>query len=253
MLRRSFSMCLALVLLSVMTLTGCKSQYGEQKTTVNYYPQCYTPVAELRKDENSVAKSTAAGAAGGAVLGALIGGLATGKVEGALVGAVAGGAAGAVGGNVYGKSQAKQRDAQYLEAYARQLGSEAQVMDRATAAATVAMKCYDKEFKTAIAQYKAGTITRIELDERYKEIRSGLEETSVILKSTVTSMAERDAEYQKALAEDFTNVQPKRSQSTPVRKQASAWKESRDNLVRTQSELESRLVAYEQGYTSATL
>lgn len=254
MLRRSFSLGLALVLLFVLTLTGCgKSQYGEQKTTVNYYPQCYTPVAELRKDEHSVAKSTAAGAAGGALLGALIGGLATGKVEGALVGAVAGGAAGAVGGNVYGKSQAKKRDDQYKAAYAEQLGSEAQAMDRATAAATVAMQCYDKEFKTAIAQYKSGAITRIELDDRYKEIRSGLEETSFILKSTVDSMAERDAEYQKALAEDFTTVQPKKRQTTQVHQQASNWKESRDNLVRTQAELESRLVAYEQGYSSATL
>ena len=251
--RRPFTLCLCVVLLSAMTLTGCKSQYGEQKTTVNYYPQCYTPVAELRKDENSVGNSTAAGAAGGALLGALIGGLSTGKVEGALAGAVAGGAVGAVGGHAYGKSQAKKRDAQYLQAYAEQLGSEARTMDRATAAATVAMKCYDKEFKTAIAQYKAGSITRIELDERYKEIRSGLEETAFILKSTATTMAERDAEYQKALAEDYTNAQPKRRQSTPVRQQASAWKESRDNLVRTQAELESRLVAYENGYNSATL
>ena len=235
--RRPFTLCLCGVLLCVMTLTGCKSQYGDQKTTVNYYPQCYTPVAELRKDENSVGTSTAVGAAGGALLGALIGGLSTGKVEGALAGAVAGGAVGAVGGHAYGKSQAQKRDAQYLQAYAQQLGKEAQTMDRASAAATVAMKCYDKEFKAAIAQYKAGSITR----------------TAFILKSTATTMAERDAEYQQALAEDYINAQPRRSQSTPVRQQASAWKESRDNLVRTQAELESRLVAYENGYNSATL
>lgn len=251
--RRSVSVCLCVVFLFVMTLSGCKSRYGDQKTTVNYYPQCYTPVAELRKDENSVGTSTAVGAAGGALLGALIGGLSTGKVEGALAGAVAGGAVGAVGGHAYGKSQAQKRDARYLQAYAQQLGKEAQSMDRATAAATVAMKCYDKEFKAAVAQYKAGAITRSELDDRYKEIRSGLEETAFILKSTATTMAERDAEYQKALAEDYTNAQPRRSQPTPVRRQASAWKESRDNLVRTQAELESRLVAYENGYNSATL
>ena len=94
MQRRAY-LPLVFILVGGLLFSGCTSRYGEQRTRVNYYPQCYEPVNQLRKDENSTGKSTAAGAAGGALLGALIGGLATGKVEGALAGAVAGGAAGA--------------------------------------------------------------------------------------------------------------------------------------------------------------
>jgi len=104
-MQRLASIPLCFFLAAGLLVSGCTSQYGDQKTKVNYYPQCYQPVNQLRQDENSTGKSTAAGAVGGALLGALIGGLATGKASGAVAGAVAGGAAGAVAGNVYGKSK----------------------------------------------------------------------------------------------------------------------------------------------------
>ena len=147
----------------IALLGGCASKYGAQTTQVNYYPQCYSPVAQLRADEDRVTNSTAGGAAGGALLGALIGGLATGKVEGALAGAVAGGAAGAVGGNIYGKSQQRENDRRLLASYAAQLGEDSAGMDRATAAARLSARCYDEQFKKAAAQYKAGAITRQDL------------------------------------------------------------------------------------------
>ena len=190
-MQRLASIPLCLFLAAGLLISGCTSKYGDQKTKVNYYPQCYQPVNQLRQDENSTGKSTAAGAVGGALLGALIGGLATGKASGAVAGAVAGGAAGAVAGNVYGKSKAQDRDAAYLHQYSQQLGSEAASMNRSTAAAKVAAKCYDEQFKLAAGQFKAGQITRMEFQDRYNEIRSGLEETSFILNDTATTMAKK--------------------------------------------------------------
>lgn len=119
----------------IALLGGCASKYGAQMAQVNYYPQCYSPVAQLRADEDKVTNSTAGGAAGGALLGALIGDLATGKVEGALAGAVAGGAA---GGNIYGKSQQRENDRRLLASYAAQLGEDSVGMDCARAAARAA-------------------------------------------------------------------------------------------------------------------
>ena len=254
MQHRVFLPGLALLLAGSLLLTGCASQYGAQKTKVNYYPQCYQPVAQLRQDENSTGTSTAVGAAGGALLGALIGGLATGKVEGA------------VAGNIYGKSQARDRDAAYLQAYSRQLGSEAASMNRATAAAKVAAKCYDEQFQLAANQFKAGQITRLDFQDRYNEIRSGLEETSFILNSTATTMAQKDSEYQRALAEQYTAAEPasakrastaksgKRATGRPapapsqsnVTAQAEQWKTSREELESTRQDVDSRLNAYQQ-------
>ena len=279
-MQRLASIPMCLFLTAGLLVSGCTSQYGAQKTKVNYYPQCYQPVNQLRQDENSTGKSTAAGAVGGALLGALIGGLATGKASGALIGAAAGGAAGAVAGNVYGKSKAQDRDASYLHQYSQQLGSEAASMNRSTAAAKVAAKCYDEQFKLAANQFKAGQISRIEFQDRYNEIRSGLEETSFILNDTAATMAKKDGEYQQALAEPYTTAQPAtkpassgssgaakfkkgaagqaKTPSTPaasasrtpeqnnVATQAAEWKSSREDLENTRRDVNSRMSSYEE-------
>ena len=172
-------------------------------------------MAQLRADEDRVTNSTAGGAAGGALLGALIGGLATGKVEGALAGAVAGGAADSAG------------------------------MDRATAAARLSARCYDDQFKKAAAQYKAGSITRQDFQDRYMEIRSGLEETSRILKLTSDHVIERDAEYQKTLAQAQAKGQVSQRQQAP-RKEKKAWNNSRRELESTRQDVDMRLATYEQ-------
>lgn len=265
MRHRIFLPGLALLLAVSLLSGGCASKYGAQKTRVDHYPQCYQPVAQLRQDENSAGAGTAVGAAGGALLGALIGGLATGKVEGALAGAAVGGVSGAVAGNIYGKSQARDRDAAYLQAYSRQLGSEAASMNRATAAARVAAKCYDEQFQLAANQFKAGQISRLDFQNRYTEIRSGLEETSFILNSTATTMAQKDSEYQQALAEQYAAAQPasaRRAPATPknrraarpaptssrstITAQAEQWKTSREELESTRQDVDSRLNAYQQ-------
>ena len=139
-------------------------------------------------------------------------------------------------------------------------------MNRATAAAKVAAKCYDEQFQLAANQFKAGQITRLDFQDRYNEIRSGLEETSFILNSTATTMAQKDSEYQRALAEQYTAAEPasakrastaksgKRATARPapapsqsnVTAQAEQWKTSREELESTRQDVDSRLNAYQQ-------
>ena len=130
-----------LILSLALLAPGCASKYGDQITKVNYYPQCYQPVSDLRADENAVAKSTATGAIGGALIGAAIGGLASGDWKGALAGAAVGGAGGAVAGHAYGKHKQQQRDAAYIAHYAQMLDEDTASMNRTTAAARVATNC----------------------------------------------------------------------------------------------------------------
>ncbi len=235
MVKRHLSL-LVVAAACIALLGGCASKYGAQTTQVNYYPQCYSPVAQLRADEDRVTNSTAGGAAGGALLGALIG---------ALAGAVAGGAAGAVGGNIYGKSQQRENDRRLLASYAAQLGEDSAGMDRATAAARLSARCYDEQFKKAAAQYKAGAITRQDFQDRYTEIRSGLEETSRILKLTSDHVIERDAEYQKTLAQAQAKGQVSQRQQAP-HKEKKAWNNSRRELESTRQDVDMRLATYEQ-------
>ena len=172
------TICCTALLAVALALPGCASRYGNPMTKVNYYPQCYRPVQQLREDENTVARSTAAGAITGGLLGAIVGGLASGDVKGAVAGAAVGATAGGVAGNIYGKKQQRTHDQQLLAEYNRQLGAESAAMDRQTAAANVAIQCYNQAFDRLVADYKAGRITKDELKEHYAEIRSGLQEPS---------------------------------------------------------------------------
>ncbi len=210
-----FSFAVAVMALA-MLLSGCASQYGEQITKVNYYPQCYKPISDLRQDENNVAKSTAVGAVGGALTGALVGGLATGSWKGAAAGAVAGGAAGAVAGNVYGKSKQKEKDAAETAKLVQQLDEDTAGMDRVTAAGKVARQCYEKEWSRAKAEYKnrikispvEADAAKKELMARYEEIRSGMQESIKVLTGKYDAMKEKDNEYVTLLGTDFTQPKP---------------------------------------------
>lgn len=232
--------CVRLVMLATLAvalcLTGCASKYGAQTTTVNYYPQCYQPVADLRADEHAAAKSAAKGAVGGALIGALLGALTTGKLSGALVGAAVGAASGAVAGDIYGKAQSKERD-ERIAAHLSQVDGETAVMDRATAAARVATKCYEREFKQNVAAVKSGKMDKMEFTQRYDEIRSGLEETARILNTTSTDMAEKDDQYRQVMA-----AEPKQA-SQPVAQSTRKWSTSRTNMEGARREVDEQMAA----------
>ncbi len=249
---KSYSL-VALLILSIFS-TGCASKYGAQTTQVAYYPACYQPVSDLRRDEANINDSTSTGLVIGALLGALIGGVATGDAKGAVVGAAAGGAVGAVGGHAYATSEAKDRDAEFYRQYASQLDAETIQMSRANAAAKIAAQCYDKEFKKVVADAQAGNISKIELTNRYEEIRSGLEETSRILNVTYNNMHQKDAEYQKVMAEETKVYDPvyaknQAKTNTPQRKaevkkastSTQKWQASKVELDSTKRDLDAQI------------
>ena len=45
--------CVVMACLCGLLATGCASKYGAQQTDVHYYPDCYQPIADLRKAEKS--------------------------------------------------------------------------------------------------------------------------------------------------------------------------------------------------------
>ncbi len=260
----SRTLALALLLLTFIT-TGCASKYGTQTTAVSYYPICYKPIADLRAEEAATGNATATGAIAGALLGALIGGLATGDAGGALVGAAAGGTIGAVGGHAYGKSQEAERDAEFFRQYAGQLTAETAEMDRASAAAKIAAKCYDDNFKQIIAMTHAGNMSKIELTNRYEEIRDGLTETSRILQTTYANMADKEQTYTKIMAEETgvsdpvyakkttkkniaqkkpaRTTQTAKAEVTTAAQSTEDWQASRENLEVTRREIDEQLAA----------
>ena len=179
--RNSARSVLAVLLLCAVGVTGCSSKYGAQKTSVNHYPDCYEPIAELRKSEYGVEKSAAAGAVVGGLLGAIGGYLATGKASGAAIGAAAGAAVGGAAGYYKGKTDQEQDDSVRLARYSEELDENISEMDKAAAGAKIARMCYERQFAVAVSEFKAGHITKDQFRSRYVEVSSGMEEAAFIL------------------------------------------------------------------------
>lgn len=191
--------CIIHIVLVTFLVSGCASQYGQQITTVKYCPECYQSIQDLRNAEKQFNTTVAGSVVAGAVLGAVIGGIATGKPQGALAGAVAGGLAGGLAGYALAKQQKIKDDNQRLASYLQDMDGDISGIDRVAAAAQVARKCYDNQFQMALAAFKEGRMNRAELDDRYKEIKSGTMEANQILGTLLAGAGNKEKQYQEAL------------------------------------------------------
>lgn len=237
-MRRLVSMVLVLCLVCP-ALTGCASKYGEQRTTVNYYPACYRPIHDLRSRENDVAKGTAGGAIVGALGGALLGLLASGgKWQGAVVGGATGGVVGTMAGNMYARKQQEANDNIRLASYLQDIDGDISNLDLAGAAARSSLQCYDQQFRILLTQIKARQITREAAQQRFAEITSGREEAINILGSAVAHGQNLNQEYEQAFASEQQQMQTPQKlaqgQDAYVRKnrQLNSARQAKQQLVR---------------------
>ena len=213
-MRRLLALILPIPLL-LSGLVGCASRYGEQKTTVNYYPGCYRPIQDLRDREYDVAKGTGTGAAVGALGGALLGLLLSGgKWQGAAVGAASGAAAGGMMGAANAQAQRQRDDNMRMAAYLQNIDGDISDLDLPSAAARPSLQCYDQQFALLIKDIKAKTIDRETAAKRFAEISSGREEAIALLGDAVTHARNLDQQYEEAfVAEERTPAQsPARQQ-----------------------------------------
>lgn len=220
---------IALSMVVVLLVSGCASLVP-QTAQVNYYKQCYEPIAKVREEHksftNTVVLSTAVGAVGGAAIGALIGGQ-----RGALIGAGVGALAAGGGAYYIKKQQQIQDDNQRRASIANDIETDVSALDSITLASIQARKCYRQQFTTALADYKAGRIEKAELKARTEEIVSALNEIEKIMNTANEEGDKKYKEYQNAIAEEKAKGGPDTvSQSAAVaspKKTASASKTSR--------------------------
>lgn len=205
-MRRLLALILPIPLL-LSGLAGCASRYGEQKTTVNYYPGCYRPIQDLREREHDVAKGAGTGAAMGALGGALLGLLLSGgKWEGAAVGAASGAAAGGIMGASSAQAQHQRDDNMRLAAYLQDIDGDISDLDITSAAARTSLQCYDQQFALLLKDIKAKAIDRETAAKRFAEISSGREEAIALLGNAVTHARNLDEQYEQAFASEERTV-----------------------------------------------
>lgn len=190
------------LLICALALSGCGSAYGPQITTVNYYPDCYAPIQELRQAESDFSSNMLLGTMLGALAGAAVGLASTGDGRGALIGAAGGAAAGAVGSHIYSSHQENQREADRLTRYAYAITEDMERIDSVMLAARAANRCYEQQYARLVGRYESGRISQIAFETRLEEIRNGMTEAEAILGAVSTDVISKQADYRASLEEE---------------------------------------------------
>lgn len=163
----------------------------------NYYPQCYQPFADLENAQDDLIKRTIIGAGVGAVSGAAIGFL-SGDTKGAIIGGSAGLLAGTAIGYGLGKRSQIKNDKERMRSYQADMNADMRNASRVEQYAMASLQCYTREFNDLLVQYKAGKMSKAEVQARYSEIREGMNYISEILVNSKNELLKRDDEYRAA-------------------------------------------------------
>ena len=164
-------------------LAACAAPGGTtvpQMTTVNYYPQCYQSVGQLRQEDQQFQQTMAVNTIGGALTGAALGGLISGNWRGAALGALAGGVTAATA--TYASARAQEADDERRRLMiANDLSHDSSEMQRAVLAARQADSCYGYAYAQLVAGVRHGAISKPEAAPRFVEIDQGEHEVAAIL------------------------------------------------------------------------
>lgn len=185
------------VVLSLLA-TGCMKIPGLDQMKPEYYPQCYQPFVDLEKAQNDLIKRTAISAGVGAISGAAIGFLTTGDLKGALIGGGVGLFAGTALGYGTGKMQQIKDDKERMRSYQADMNADMLHASRVEQYTLASLQCYTREFDSLLAQYRAGLLSKEEVEVRYKEIREGMTIISNVLTNSKDELIKRDGEYRSA-------------------------------------------------------
>ncbi|MBV8336622.1 MAG: hypothetical protein JO358_14495 [Alphaproteobacteria bacterium] len=199
-------------LVASLSLAGCVAPGGTtvpQTTKVNYYPQCYQPVQQLRQADQQFAQTMAINTALGAAGGAALGGLISKNWQGALYGALAGGATAAAGTYAQARFQQEADDERRAALMSNDLYHDSSEMQRAVVAARQANNCYNSAFNQVASGVRRGTMPREEARLRFAEIYDGQRETAAILAQYGKKANDSVQEYRVAV-----NQQTQKARST---------------------------------------
>ncbi|SDY26317.1 type VI secretion system-associated lipoprotein TagQ [Pseudomonas sp. NFIX28] len=197
------------VLLSGCASFGAPSSKVAAQTKVEYYPQCYEPVSQLRSSDKSMTKSVATGAIAGGLLGGLTGAL-VGNSGDAGRNALIGAAAGALVGGATGYYSERQKqisdDRARIASYASDIGQSTGEIDRSISYTRTAQNCYQREFTSLLNARKAKKISDSEGRLRLAEIVSGLKETNELMAAVDGRAGESIDVYTQAYEKDLQTV-----------------------------------------------
>lgn len=202
------AICCALLLGGCASFGSPSSKVAAQ-TKVEYYPQCYEPVSQLRSSDKSMTKSVATGAITGGLLGGLAGAF-VGNSGDAGRNALIGAAAGALVGGATGYYSERQKqisdDRARIASYASDIDHSTGEIDRSISYTSTAQNCYQREFTSLLNARKAKKISDSEGRLRLAEIVSGLKETNELMAAVDGRAGESIDVYTQAYEKDLQTV-----------------------------------------------
>ncbi|MDR1038870.1 MAG: hypothetical protein LBR80_01630 [Deltaproteobacteria bacterium] len=180
--RASAALCAAAA--ALLLFSGCAGQkLGAQTVKVNYYPECYQPVTDMRQNAEKLNESVMKGAIAGAITGGIAGLLSGGSWRSVAAGAAIGAVAGAtIAYLTTAETQAKAQEERFA-LYNQTLDVDYGNIDQAVAAARITAACYKREYQRVATEFKARRMSQEEMVARVTEIRDGSRDAAEILRN----------------------------------------------------------------------
>lgn len=202
-------------------LSGCATSPTSKvaaTTKAEYYPQCYSPVSQLRSSDEAVTRSIATGAIAGGLMGALAGGLADDEHRGrnAAIGAAGGALVGGAAGYYTARQKQIADDKERLASYAADFNTNNAEIDRNISYASAAQGCYERAFTQLREDRKAKKVDDAEGRKRLAEIVSGLNETNSLLAAVDGRTGQNIDTYTQAYETDLKSIGVERADVTKV-------------------------------------
>ncbi|MDR1037695.1 MAG: hypothetical protein LBT40_14370 [Deltaproteobacteria bacterium] len=233
------ALCVALAL--TMLFTGCAGgRLGRQTVRVNYYPECYQPVTDMRENAKQLNENVMKGAIGGAIAGGLAA-LLTGSGDWREVAVSA--AAGAITGAtvsylITSETQSRTQEERFA-IYSQTMDVDYRNLDQAVAAARMTATCYKREYQQVARDYKAGRMSQEEMVERVTEIRDGTSDAATILRNYNDVAAANIQTYEEVVR--MENTRPDRgprSSVASVRNKANSMQRAKTQAETVLAELD---------------
>lgn len=186
---------------------GCAKKTDTGPVRAEYYPACHEPLAYLHQRSGGTGQAVAKGAIqsgvisgiAGAIIGAIAGGI---RPAGILTGVGVGAALGGTVSGLSAKSAQTKEDNRHMAAYLEQIDGDIDGLDIVSAAATVSMQCYGKEFNLLLQGMQNRQITREASEKRFAEIMAGREEAARLLNKPADA-ASYEKQFNQALKTDY--------------------------------------------------
>ena len=188
--------CMAVPVIPTLAASGLLKLPGFVNANKEcYYPQCSEPLLEMQRRDETLMKQTVESAMGGGLGGAVVGIVAAGDVTGALIGMGIGVLSGGIIGYTFAKMDQVEDENTRFASIRLTANQDLSKANRLQLYSYESMTCYMRVFDKLQESYAAGSLSKEEYANRFKEIRDAMVELGKVIGNMDENIRRTEREF----------------------------------------------------------